>query len=140
MTFSITHISELSTVAQHIVALTPQHSIICFYGEMGAGKTTLIKLIAQQLGVQQPVTSPTYSLVNEYSTAKGSTVYHFDFYRINSITEAYDMGLEEYVYSGNICLIEWPQNVAELLPTHLQVHITKTGEESRDINVTVEGV
>lgn len=136
MNFNITNISQLHTVAEHIVALTNQHAIICFYGEMGAGKTTLIKLIAQQLGVQHSVTSPTYSLVNEYSAANNSTVYHFDFYRINSITEAYDMGFEEYLYTNNICLIEWPQNVAELLPTHLQVYITKTGEDSRTISLT----
>ena len=135
MFFNNITLEKLAKVAPHIAELSTYHPIICFNGEMGAGKTTLIKLIAQRLGVQQQVTSPTYSLVNEYTTANGSTVYHFDFYRIKSVTEAYDMGFEEYLYSGNVCLIEWPQNVEELLPTHLQVHITKTDESSREITV-----
>ncbi len=134
--FTINHIGELPQVAEYIATTSSQHTIHCFYGEMGAGKTTLIKLITALLGVTDKVTSPTYSLVNEYRTVHNSTVYHFDFYRINAVSEAYDMGFEEYTYSGNVCLIEWPQNVTELLPPHLSIRINKTGDTSRTITIT----
>ncbi|MBC7412134.1 MAG: tRNA (adenosine(37)-N6)-threonylcarbamoyltransferase complex ATPase subunit type 1 TsaE [Bacteroidia bacterium] len=134
--FKINTISELPQVAKYIANASLQHSIFCFYGEMGAGKTTLIKLITTLLGVNNKVTSPTYSLVNEYSTIHNTTVYHFDFYRINAVSEAYDMGFEEYAYSGNICLIEWPQNITELLPPHLCINIDKTADTSRTISIS----
>jgi tRNA threonylcarbamoyladenosine biosynthesis protein TsaE len=134
--FNINSAAQLPNVATTIANLTASNTIVCFYGEMGAGKTTLIKDIAAQLGVVDKVTSPTYSLVNEYCTANNTTVYHFDFYRINAVSEAYDMGFEEYAYSGNVCLIEWPQNIQELLPPHLSITICKTGETSRAITIT----
>jgi tRNA threonylcarbamoyladenosine biosynthesis protein TsaE len=134
--FTIHTINELPQVAEYIANASAQHTMLCFYGEMGAGKTTLIKQITALLGVTDKVTSPTYSLVNEYSTTQNTTVYHFDFYRINGVSEAYDMGFEEYAYSGNVCLIEWPQNIAELLPPHISISIDKTGDTSRVITIS----
>jgi tRNA threonylcarbamoyladenosine biosynthesis protein TsaE len=87
-----------------------------FYGEMGAGKTTLIKNICRQFSVTDNVSSPTFSLVNEYNTENGQTIYHFDFYRIDDEEEAINIGFDEYIYSGNLCLIEWPEKIPNLLP------------------------
>lgn len=105
---------------------------------MGAGKTTLIKAVCKALQVTDEITSPTFSLVNEYKTATGGTVYHFDFYRIRSIEEAYDIGYEDYFYSGNICLIEWPEKIAALLEGDelLNIHLSKTTETSRSITLS----
>ncbi len=108
-------IANVSAVSAKIIDLAKDYKIWTFKGEMGAGKTTLIKSICKTLGVIDEVSSPTFSLVNEYITQNGKTVYHFDFYRIKSINEAYDMGIEEYFESGNICLIEWPNMVDEIL-------------------------
>ena len=94
---------------------------MAFCGAMGAGKTTLISAIMEQLGSSDSVTSPTFALVNQYDTADGDTVYHFDFYRINRIEEVFDMGYEEYFYSGDLCLIEWPELVENLLPDDAMV-------------------
>lgn len=91
-------------------------TIVLFHGEMGAGKTTLIKEICSQMNVMDTVTSPTFALINEYNTETGRPVYHFDFYRIGSLEEVFDLGYEEYFYSGNLCLIEWPEKIAGLLP------------------------
>ena len=101
--------------------------ILC--GSLGAGKTTLIKTLCKTLGVQDAVSSPTYSLVNEYRTSSGPPVYHFDFYRINSLEEAYDIGYEDYFYSGHLCLIEWPERIEELLAREnlLRISIEKAG-------------
>ena len=108
-------IANVSAVSAKIIDLAKDYKIWTFKGEMGTGKTTLIKSICKTLGVIDEVSSPTFSLVNEYITQNGKTVYHFDFYRIKSINEAYDMGIEEYFESGNICLIEWPNMVDEIL-------------------------
>jgi len=108
-------IANLPAVSTQIIDLAKDFKIWTFDGEMGAGKTTLIKSICKNLGVIDEVSSPTFSLVNEYKTLNGQTVFHFDFYRIKSINEAYDMGVEEYFDSGNICLIEWPNMIDEIL-------------------------
>ena len=108
-------IANITAVSAQIIDLAKDYKIWTFNGEMGAGKTTLIKSICKNLGVIDEVSSPTFSLVNEYKTQNGKTVYHFDFYRIKSINEAYDMGIEEYFESGNICLIEWPNMIDEIL-------------------------
>ena len=94
----------------------PNEKIIAFYGEMGAGKTTLIKEICKQIGVSDNVSSPTFAIVNEYRITSGEAVYHFDFYRIRNLQEAIDIGIEEYFNSGSYCLIEWPEKIAKLLP------------------------
>ena len=105
-----------------------------FEGEMGAGKTTLIKAICNTLGVIDEVSSPTFSLVNEYKTKDGKTIYHFDFYRIKNIEEVYDIGYEDYFFSGNICLIEWPEKIKELLKEEdvYKIKIEKVGDDGRE--------
>ena len=100
-------------------------TVLGLYGELGSGKTTLIKAICEELGVKQAISSPTFSIVNEYLSSSGKKIYHFDFYRINNISEAYDMGYEEYFYSDAYCFIEWPEKIAELLPDDvLKVNIS----------------
>lgn len=110
--FSLDQIQE---VAQQILDSNPK-KIILFNGEMGVGKTTLIKQLCKSLGVTDATSSPTFSLVNEYYTSNNQTVYHFDFYRLNKETEALDMGVDDYLYSGNWCFIEWSEKIANLLP------------------------
>ncbi len=106
--------------------------IVAFYGSMGAGKTTFIKAICDVLGVTDTVNSPTFAIVNEYLAASGESVYHFDFYRIKKIEEAYDFGYEDYFYSGNLCLIEWPELIEELLPEDtVRVKIEEVDEGER---------
>ena len=106
--------------------------IVAFYGSMGAGKTTFIKAICDVLGVTDTVNSPTFAIVNEYLAANGESVYHFDFYRIKKIEEAYDFGYEDYFYSGNLCLIEWPELIEELLPEDtVRVKIEEVDEGER---------
>ena len=113
-TITIDSQSELRNVADAIIQNLDGRSIVAFYGQMGAGKTTLIREIVALLGSDDVVTSPTFALVNQYSTANGDAVYHFDFYRINKLEEAFDLGYEEYFYSGDLCLIEWSEKIGEL--------------------------
>lgn len=128
-------LDQLNSIAKEIVA-NAKHKILLFKGEMGVGKTTLIKELCIVLGVQDIVSSPTFSLVNEYITTKEETVYHFDFYRINNEEEAYDIGIEEYLYSNNWCLIEWPENVKNLLPLEtVEVKITLLDNGQRNIQL-----
>lgn len=114
-------LDDLAQVAQEVLASLNGRSVVAFCGGMGAGKTTLISAIMEQLGSSDTVTSPTFALVNQYSSGNGDTVYHFDFYRINRIEEVFDMGYEEYFYSGDLCLIEWPELVEDLLPEDAMV-------------------
>lgn len=114
-------LEDLAYIAQEILASLEGRSVVAFCGAMGAGKTTLISAIMEQLGSSDSVTSPTFALVNQYGTADDDTVYHFDFYRINRIEEVFDMGYEEYFYSGDLCLIEWPELVENLLPDDAMV-------------------
>lgn len=128
-------LDQLNSIAKEIVA-NAKHKILLFNGEMGVGKTTLIKELCTVLGVQNIVSSPTFSLVNEYLTDKDETLYHFDFYRINDEEEAYDIGIEEYLYSDNWCLIEWPENVKNLLPLEtVEVKITLLDNGQRNIQL-----
>lgn len=113
---TITSIDGLPMVAEKILTSFKGKRLFAFQGTMGAGKTTLIKEICKQLQVVEVVNSPTFSLVNEYTTASGGFVYHFDFYRIKKIEEAYDFGYEEYFFGEGICLIEWPEVIEELIP------------------------
>lgn len=107
--------ASLHEAASWLIEKAGNHKIWCFYGEMGAGKTTLIKALCEQMGVIQNVSSPTFSLVNEYQLAGGQCIYHFDFYRINNEEEAFDIGYETYFESGSICLIEWPEKIEGIL-------------------------
>lgn len=114
----------------------PSPSVIAFYGKMGAGKTTFIKAFCEELGVEDVITSPTFAIVNEYTVAADSSpVYHFDFYRIKKLEEVYDMGYEDYFYSGNLCLIEWPELIEDLLPENaLRVTIEEQPDGSRTLS------
>lgn len=126
---------DLSYIAVQIKPLIMKYQITAFYGAMGAGKTTFIKSIVQVLGSVSDVSSPTFSLVNEYALPNDKFIFHFDFYRINDIAEVYDMGYEEYFYSNHLCLIEWPERASEILPHDvLNVKIeVLTGDKRRII-------
>ena len=117
----IDSLDGLREVAEAVITSLDDRNVVAFCGSMGAGKTTLISAIMEYLGSADTVTSPTFALVNQYSTASEDTVYHFDFYRINRIEEVFDMGYEEYFYSGDLCLIEWPELIEELLPDNAMV-------------------
>ena len=114
--FQITSVEGLAEVSDYLISLRDQADVVAFYGPMGAGKTTLIKNLCHRMGVTDEVNSPTFAIVNEYVTNEGESVYHFDFYRIKKLEEAYDIGYENYFYSGNLCLIEWPELIEPLLP------------------------
>ena len=125
VTFEINNIEELSKVSELLIDWRDKSSIIAFYGNMGAGKTTLIKNLCAKLGVQDEVNSPTFALVNEYQTENLDSVFHFDFYRIKSLEEVFDIGYEDYFYGGNLCLLEWPELIDTLMPEHfIKVEIT----------------
>ncbi len=111
----IADLSTLPKIAKMLLANFPDERVFAFYGAMGAGKTTFIKAICHELGSEDYVTSPTFALINEYTTKNSSVIYHFDFYRIKKIEEAFDLGYEDYVYSGNYCFIEWPEMIEQLL-------------------------
>ena len=132
MEIVIDSLSDLDKVAQAVLESLNGRSVVAFFAPMGAGKTTLISAIMKYTGSEDTVTSPTFALVNQYYTADRDTVYHFDFYRINSINEAFDMGYEEYFYSGDLCLVEWPEKVEPLLPDDtMVVRIEILDEHSR---------
>ncbi len=129
-------LENINAAAAEFLKELGDRKIVAFYGSMGAGKTTFIKAICDVLGVTDTVNSPTFAIVNEYLAASGSSIYHFDFYRIKKIEEAYDFGYEDYFYSGNLCLIEWPELIEELLPEDtVRVHIAETGEGERTLSV-----
>lgn len=114
----ISDISQLPEVARKLLESFSEERFFAFFGKMGVGKTTLIKELCAALGVEDNVCSPTFAIVNEYSTSEGEPVYHFDFYRLKSLAEAYDIGYEEYFYSGCYCFTEWTEKIEELLPEH----------------------
>ena len=135
MTINYT-LEEIESVAENLLREADSR-ILLFYGEMGSGKTTMIKEIAAQLGVKDLTNSPTFSLVNEYVTGEGDRMYHFDFYRIEREEEAFDMGFEEYLDSGYWCLIEWPEKVENLLPLDsVVIRIYINPDDSRTIQLT----
>ncbi|MBQ3594121.1 MAG: tRNA (adenosine(37)-N6)-threonylcarbamoyltransferase complex ATPase subunit type 1 TsaE [Bacteroidales bacterium] len=125
VTFEINNIEELSKVSELLIDWRDYSNIVAFYGNMGAGKTTLIKNLCAKLGVQDEVNSPTFALVNEYQTENLDSVFHFDFYRIKSLEEVFDIGYEDYFYGGSLCLLEWPELIDPLMPEHfIKVEIT----------------
>ena len=134
------HINDLNGINQAAAEFVNQmdgRSVFAFYGQMGAGKTTFIKAVCAELGITETVTSPTFSIVNEYrSDSNGALVYHFDFYRIKELEEVYDMGYEDYFYSGAPCFIEWPELIEELLPEDtVRVTIEEQPDHSRVVRV-----
>ncbi|MFN5630050.1 MAG: tRNA (adenosine(37)-N6)-threonylcarbamoyltransferase complex ATPase subunit type 1 TsaE [Bacteroidota bacterium] len=132
-----TSLSDLPQVAQHICSYYPTQKIVCFIGEMGSGKTTLIKEICRVLGVTENSSSPTYSIVNEYIDGKGNTIYHFDLFRIKNSNELFDIGFDEYLFSGNLCLIEWPQIAAQYIDEFLEISIDKIDDATRKISLQI---
>ena len=139
ITFEINSVEELSKVSDLLISWRDKSNIIAFYGTMGAGKTTLIKNLCTKLGVQDEVNSPTFALVNEYQTDTFDSIFHFDFYRIKSLEEVFDIGYEDYFYGGSLCLLEWPELIDPLMPEHfIKVEIT-LGEtdDARSIRCSV---
>lgn len=125
-------LDDLEELAGKLIREAGANRVIIFNGEMGSGKTTFIKAIGHVLGVKEGMSSPTFSIVNEYETESGERIYHFDFYRLKNELEAYDIGTEEYLDSGSYCLIEWPDKVPSLLPNkYIEVSIVKTTDDQK---------
>ena len=116
MKIKIDSLDNIHAAAKEFLQNMGDGKVFAFYGKMGAGKTTFVKAICEELGVEDVITSPTFALVNEYTAGNGDSIYHFDFYRIKKIDEVYDMGYEDYFYSGNLCFLEWPELIEDLLP------------------------
>ncbi len=139
-TIQIKSLAEIDKAAREFIAYASasplQSNIFAFFGQMGAGKTTFIKAICRALGVEDDVNSPTFTIVNEYRSAKGFPVYHFDFYRINNIAEAFDIGTDEYFGGDGICLIEWPEKISEILPDDcFKVYVNVDTEGNRTVDI-----
>ena len=134
-TITIQDIDHIREAAREFINHIGQHTVFAFYGKMGAGKTTFIKAICEELGVEDVITSPTFAIVNEYTVPSSAlTIYHFDFYRIKKLEEVYDMGYEDYFYSGHLCFIEWPELVEELLPDDaIRVTIEENADGTRNV-------
>ena len=131
MEIRINDLEHIGEAARQFIETIGDRRVFAFYGSMGAGKTTFIKAICEQLGVEDVITSPTFAIVNEYEGREGA-LYHFDFYRIKRLEEVYDMGYEDYFYSGSLCFIEWPELIEELLPDDaVRVAITQQADGSR---------
>jgi len=134
MEFEIKSLDKINDVAKAFVNVMGDNTVFAFHGEMGAGKTTFIKAICETLGVDDIINSPTFAIVNEYRSISGELIYHFDFYRINKIEEAYDFGYEDYFYSGSLCFIEWPERIESLLPSDtVNVKISINSDNSRTV-------
>ncbi|MDB5088290.1 MAG: tRNA ((37)-N6)-threonylcarbamoyltransferase complex ATPase subunit type 1 TsaE [Mucilaginibacter sp.] len=133
MLLTANSLTQLPSIASEIISFAKNTRIFLFYGDMGAGKTTLIKSLCESLGTTEPVTSPTFSIVNEYTGTK-NRIYHFDFYRLKNQSEALDLGYEEYFYSDAYCFIEWPEKIPDLLPAHyININIKVLDDNSRQI-------
>ncbi|MBR5084117.1 MAG: tRNA (adenosine(37)-N6)-threonylcarbamoyltransferase complex ATPase subunit type 1 TsaE [Prevotella sp.] len=135
MKIIIDNIESIGKAAKEFISQMGDHTIFAFYGKMGSGKTTFIKAICEELGVEDVITSPTFAIVNEYHTATtDEVIYHFDFYRIKKTEEVYDMGYEEYFYSGDLCFIEWPELIEDLLPEDaVRVNIHEIEDGKREV-------
>lgn len=129
-------LTNIECIARQFVEEQGDGRVFAFYGQMGAGKTTFIAAVCKALGIEEPVNSPTFAIVNEYVADNGETVYHFDCYRLNTIRDALNIGIEEYFASGNICFIEWAENIEELLPADtVRVNIVVEDDGSREVSV-----
>ena len=140
ISIAIKSVDNIREAAQQFIQHIGEHRVFAFYGKMGAGKTTFIKAICEELGVEDVITSPTFAIVNEYTSHSSlltphSSIFHFDFDRIKKLEEVYDMGFEDYFYSGALCFIEWPELIEEVLPEDaVKVNITENADGSRTIN------
>jgi tRNA threonylcarbamoyladenosine biosynthesis protein TsaE len=132
MKFFIADINEIQKTAIDFLKNFPNQKIFAFHGDLGAGKTTFIKALCEKLGVKDQMSSPSFSIVNEYNSENGNSIYHFDLYRLKSPQEAFDIGMEEYLYSGNYCFIEWPERAEGILPEET-VHVKMVVEDGRRI-------
>lgn len=138
-TISINGLEDYPKAAQDFIRLLDKGNVFAFYGKMGSGKTTLIKSICDELGVKDTINSPTFAIVNEYEDRDGRSIFHFDFYRIKSLDEVYNMGYEEYVYGSGICFMEWPELIEELLPEDcIKVYIEENNDGTRFIRIPME--
>lgn len=135
---TINGLEDYAQAARRFTEFLKEGRIFAFYGKMGSGKTTFIKSLCEELGVTDAINSPTFAIVNEYEDRDGNTIYHFDFYRIKSLAEVYNMGYEEYFYSDAYCFLEWPELVEELLPEeHIRVDIEEGADGKRIMKVTI---
>ena len=131
----IRNLEDIDRAAAEFLSKIGDNRLVAFYASMGAGKTTFTTALCRKLGVTDPVGSPTFAIINEYMKADGEPMYHFDFYRINKLSEAMDIGLEDYIYSGYLCIMEWPENVEDLLPEEtLRVSICVNADGSRTLS------
>ena len=138
-TIIVNGLEDYPEAAVRFTGFLDKGNIFAFYGKMGSGKTTFIKSICEELGVEDSINSPTFAIVNEYEDKEKRTIYHFDFYRIKSVEEVYNMGYEEYIYSNAICFMEWPELIEELLPEGcIKVYINENADGSRTIRVVEE--
>ena len=134
MEIEIKNLERIRGAAREFISHIGNHHVFAFYGKMGAGKTTFVKAVCEEMGVEDVITSPTFAIVNEYTTTQGVPINHFDFYRIKRLEEVYDMGFEDYFYSGSLCFIEWPELIEELLPDDaVRVTIGEQADGSRTI-------
>jgi tRNA threonylcarbamoyladenosine biosynthesis protein TsaE len=135
MEIKIENLEHIREAARQFIAQMGDRKVFAFYGSMGAGKTTFVKAVCEEMGVEDVITSPTFAIINEYhAEARDLTIYHFDFYRIKKLEEVYDMGYEDYFYSGALCFIEWPELIEDLLPEEaVKVSITEKEDGSRAI-------
>ena len=137
MEIKIQSLESIHEAAREFIAAMGDNTVFALYGKMGAGKTTFVKALCEELGVSDVISSPTFAIVNEYrSDETGELIYHFDFYRIDRIEEAFDFGYEEYFFSGNLCLVEWPEKIESLLPDDaMNVRIDVPDEDERVISI-----
>ncbi|HCK24460.1 MAG TPA: tRNA (adenosine(37)-N6)-threonylcarbamoyltransferase complex ATPase subunit type 1 TsaE [Bacteroides graminisolvens] len=137
MEIKIQSLDQIHEAAKEFIAAMGENTVFALYGKMGAGKTTFVKAVCEELGVTDMITSPTFAIVNEYrSEDTAELIYHFDFYRINKLEEVYDMGYEDYFYSGALCFIEWPELVEELLPGNtIKVSIEEQKDGTRTVTL-----
>ena len=134
MEITIKSLDEIQQAADDFVAAMGDNTVFALYGPMGVGKTTFTKAVCERLGVKDNITSPTFAIVNEYRSTADELIYHFDFYRIKKLEEVYDMGYEDYFYSGAICFIEWPELIEELLPLDaVKVTLSENSDGTRSV-------
>lgn len=133
---TVNNLDELHDAAKRFLEIVGDAKIFAFYGEMGVGKTTFLKELCREMEVEDEITSPTFAIVNEYYSKKYGQIFHFDFYRIDDVREAFDLGYEEYFYSGDLCFVEWPEKIEQLLPEHpVTVRITVDGPTERTFEI-----